>query len=133
MVDGVKWSFCIILRLNTLVTEYQATVSVKVICGPTSIDSFTRRSMYPDATELVVITCLNAITCHCWLLMLKQTYVSGVLCTSFLHFFHSVLYILCCTHTRNSIYARDLQILSVLGRPQHLNGVSLGILIIHVN
>jgi len=83
MVGGVKCSFCIILRLNTLVTGYQATVSVKVICGPTSIASYTRRSMNPDATKLVVITCLNAITCHCWLLMLSQTYVSGVLCTSF--------------------------------------------------
>jgi hypothetical protein len=76
MVDGVKCSFCNVLRPNTLVTGYQATVSVKVICEPTSIDSFTRRSMYPDTNELAVIPCLGTIVCHCWPLMLSQAYVS---------------------------------------------------------
>jgi hypothetical protein len=41
----------------------------------TSIFSFTRRSMNSDATELGVITCLDAIVFHWWLLMLVQTHV----------------------------------------------------------
>jgi len=65
MVGGVECSFCLVLHLNTLVKEYQATVSVKVICGPTSIASFKIRSMYPDTTELGAIPCLRTIVCHC--------------------------------------------------------------------